>query len=86
LLCRKYVKGRDWYDFVWYASRKVSPDFGLLRNALFQQGPWAGRPLEMTPDWLFENLAATIRRIDWGAASSDVRRFVPTVEQPGLDA
>jgi hypothetical protein len=40
----------------------------------------------MTPDWLFENLAATIRRIDWGAASSDVQRFVPTVEQPGLDA
>jgi hypothetical protein len=24
LLCRKYVKGRDWYDFVWYVSRKVS--------------------------------------------------------------
>jgi len=86
LLCRKYVKGRDWYDFVWYTSRRVAPDLGLLRNALLQQGPWAGRPLERTPDWLFENLGAAIRRINWRAASSDVRRFVPTVEQPGLDA
>jgi predicted nucleotidyltransferase component of viral defense system len=85
LLCRKYVKGRDWYDFVWYTSRRVAPDLGLLGNALFQQGPWAGRSLEMTPDWLFKNLGAAIRRIDWRAAGSDVRRFVPTVEQPGLD-
>lgn len=86
LLCRKYVKGRDWHDFVWYTSRRVAPDLGLLRNALSQQGPWAGRSMEMTPDWLFENLGAAIRRINLGAAGSDVRRFVPTVEQPGLDA
>jgi len=23
LLCRPYLKGRDWYDFSWYISRKV---------------------------------------------------------------
>jgi predicted nucleotidyltransferase component of viral defense system len=38
LLCRRYVKGRDWYDFVWYTSRKIKPDLELLQNALFQQG------------------------------------------------
>lgn len=86
LLCRRYVKGRDWYDFVWYTSRKIKPDLELLQNALFQQGPWAGRPLEMTPEWFFDNMGAAIRRVDWKEASSDVRRFVPTVEQPGLDA
>ena len=86
LLCRRYVKGRDWYDFVWYTSRKIKPDLELLQNALFQQGPWAGRPLEMTPEWFFDNMGAAIRRVDWREASSDVRRFVPTVEQPGLDA
>jgi predicted nucleotidyltransferase component of viral defense system len=85
MLCRKYVKGRDWYDFVWYASRKVKPDLALLQNALFQQGPWAGRPLEVTPEWFFDALGAAIRRIDWKEAHSDVRRFVPTGEQPGLD-
>ena len=85
LLCRKYVKGRDWFDFVWYTARHVKPDLVLLQNALFQQGPWAGRYLEMTMDWLFDNLSAAIRRIDWKEARSDVRRFVPTREQPGLD-
>ena len=38
LLYRRYVKGRDWYDFVWYTSRKIKPDLELLQNALFQQG------------------------------------------------
>jgi len=86
LLCRKYVKGRDWYDFVWYTSRKIKPDLELLQNALFQEGPWAGRSLEMTPEWFFDNMGAAIRRVDWKEARSDVRRFVPTVEQQGLDA
>ena len=71
---------------MWYTSRKIKPDLELLQNALFQQGPWAGRPLEMTPEWFFDNMGAAIRRVDWKEASSDVRRFVPTVEQPGLDA
>ena len=31
-------------------------------------------------------LGAAIRRVGWAEARSDVRRFVPTVEQPGLDA
>ena len=24
LLCRNYLKGRDWYDFVWYAGQRVN--------------------------------------------------------------
>ncbi len=24
LLCRPFVKGRDWFDFVWYISKKCS--------------------------------------------------------------
>ena len=23
ILCRPYVKGRDWFDFVWYVSKKL---------------------------------------------------------------
>lgn len=86
LLCRRYVKGRDWYDFVWYTSRNITPDLTLLQNALFQQGPWAGQSLEVTPEWLFESLGAVVRRVDWKEARSDVQRFVPTPEQRGLDA
>ena len=39
LLCRRYVKGRDWYDFLWYVARRTVPDLALLGNALLQQGP-----------------------------------------------
>ncbi len=38
LLCRPYVKGRDWYDFVWYRSQRppTTPNLTLLQNALLQ--------------------------------------------------
>jgi len=86
LLCRKYVKGRDWYDFAWYIARKIKPDLELARNALYQQGPWAGRQLAITPDWFLEHLAAVIDRIDWKEARADVQRFLPMTEQAGLRA
>jgi predicted nucleotidyltransferase component of viral defense system len=84
LLCRSYVKGRDWFDFVWYVARKVGPDLELLRRALQQQGPWAGQSITVTPDWVQKTMADTIRSIDWDAARNDVRRFLPTREQEAL--
>jgi predicted nucleotidyltransferase component of viral defense system len=86
LLCRSYVKGRDWYDFVWYAARKTRPDLDLLRHALHQQGPWAGQQITVTMRWVQENMEAAIRRIDWTAARADVQRFLPLREQEGLRA
>jgi len=86
LLCRSYVKGRDWYDFVWYVARKTGPDWDLLSQALRQQGPWAGKPIAVTGHWVRENMEATIRRIDWSAARDDVQRFLPLREQEGLRA
>ena len=86
LLCRPYIKGRDWYDFVWYVARGTRPDLDLLRNALRQQGPWAGQQIPMTTRWVRDNMEAAIRRIDWTAARDDVRRFLPLREQEGLRA
>jgi len=86
LLCRSYIKGRDWYDFVWYVARKTQPDLDLLRNALHQQGPWAGQQITVTMSWVQENMEAAIRRIDWTAARADVQRFLPLREQEGLRA
>jgi predicted nucleotidyltransferase component of viral defense system len=86
LLCRSYVKGRDWFDFIWYVSRKTQPTLSLLREALKQQGPWAGQELTINADWVHENLGQTIRRIDWTLAKQDVQRFLPQREQEGLQA
>ena len=86
LLCRRYVKGRDWYDFLWYVARRTAPDLALLGNALFQQGPWQGERFAMSSEWLLQALRAKIERVDWKLARDDVRRFLPLSEQRGLDA
>jgi len=38
LLTRRYAKGRDWYDLMWYLSQRppVAPNLTLLQNALDQ--------------------------------------------------
>jgi len=84
LLCRGYTKGRDWYDFLWYVTKKVSPERRLLENALHQQGPWAGEGVRVTDEWLVDALRTRIGEIDWSAARDDVSRFVPAREQEGI--
>jgi hypothetical protein len=84
LLCRDYTKGRDWYDFLWYASRRVRPNLDLLAHALDQQGPWAGQQLAVTAGWLLTALRVRVAAIDWPATADDVARFVMSREQPGL--
>ncbi len=84
LLCRTYVKGRDWYDFLWYVARKTLPDLPLLANALEQQGPWAGSAPNVTNAWLAEQMENKIATIDWAQARDDVQRFLPHAEQDAL--
>ena len=84
LLCRRYVKGRDWYDFLWYVARRTVPDLALLGNALLQQGPWHGNRVEVSSDWLLQALRAKIERVDWKLARDDVQRFLPLSEQRGF--
>lgn len=85
LLCRPYVKGRDLYDFVWYAARRIAPDPVLLENALKQQGPFSGKRVRVTPEFLQKALESRFHDIDWRAAVDDVRRFIPTAQQNSLD-
>lgn len=84
LLCRTYVKGRDWYDFLWYVARMTRPDIHLLANALYQQGPWAGCSLNITHTWLGIQLSKKIDSIDWALARADVQRFLSHAEQDAL--
>ncbi len=85
LLCREYVKGRDWYDFIWYVSRGAAINFTLLTEAIAQVGPWEGRSIKATTDWLVERLIVKIKQIDWGAAKTDVARFLRPRELSTLD-
>ena len=85
LLCRPYLKGRDWYDFSWYVAQGVRPNLQLLQNALYQFGPWQGEAMKVDPSWLVAALKEKIKAIEWDGAAEDVRRFLRPVERASLD-
>ncbi len=76
LLCRATGKGRDWFDFVWYAGRRTPPNFDLLSNAINQFGPWKHQRITVTKQWYAENLARKIKDTDWQTQRKDVERFL----------
>lgn len=84
LLCRPYVKGRDWYDFNWYVKQRVKPNLAHLQAALLQWGPWAGQEIKIDLKWLKQKLTDKIGRIDWQDAAMDVERFLRLQEQHSL--
>jgi predicted nucleotidyltransferase component of viral defense system len=85
LLCRGYIKGRDWYDFLWYTSQGIKINYKFLASALKQQGPWKGKDIDVNLNWCMAELKKTINSIDWKTTAEDVRRFVRVAEQPSLD-
>ena len=86
LLCRKYTKGRDWFDFVWYINKGVQPHYAYLQNALYQVGPWQGKALQMNKAWLKEALKAKIETVDWESARDDAGKFLNVVQMRALDS
>jgi len=84
LLCRPFLKGRDWYDFNWYVAKGVAPNRDLLENALTQYGPWQGKAISIENNWLFNNLRKKITSINWTDAADDVARFLKPIERSSL--
>jgi len=76
LLCRPYTKGRDWFDFVWYVSKKIVPNYVHLTNALQQAGPWQGQNVIASGEWLVEALKNKIVTVDWTVAKTDAEYFL----------
>lgn len=84
LLCRPYVKGRDWFDFGWYVAQNASPKLSLLQNALQQYGPWAGKQQKVDTEWLNTTMRDKIASIDWSKAAQDVAPFLQPAFQQSL--
>jgi hypothetical protein len=78
VLCRAWktrVKGRDWYDLVWYASRGTELDLTHLEARMRQSGHYReGAPLDAPT---FRRLLADrVDQLDVSKAREDVERFV----------
>jgi predicted nucleotidyltransferase component of viral defense system len=85
LLCREYIKGRDWYDFIWYTGNRTGINYDFLTSAINQLGPWQGQSIAVDKAWLLNELERKITSMNWKQAAEDVRRFVRVAEQPSLD-
>lgn len=85
LLCREYVKGRDWYDLVWYFSKKPTLNLSLLQNALFQLGPWKNEHLNIDNQWVATKLKEKADRLDWESVKKDVQPFLREKQLRSLD-
>jgi hypothetical protein len=78
LLTRKYPKGRDWYDLLWYRGQRppAEPNLVQLQNAL-DQSQGAGK--RSAANWK-SDLVAAVERFSCAKLRDDVRPFL---ERPG---
>ena len=78
ILCRNWkerVKGRDFYDFIWYLGRKVPCHLRHLQARMTQTGHW-GQGDELTGTELRRLLRQRFEQVDFKRARSDVRPFI----------
>lgn len=85
LLCRPYIKGRDWFDLLWYIAEEVRPNMLFLKNALFQMGPWKGIEIELNEKFIKGELQKKIINNDWNDIKFDVRKFLKPERAEALE-
>lgn len=75
ILQRRYTKGRDLYDLLWYLSSPdwPAPNLELLNNALSQTN-WGGPTLH-EGNWR-KILGNIIKEVKWGDIKADVLPFI----------
>lgn len=78
ILFRKWknrVKGRDWYDLVWYAANHPRLNLAHLEQRMRQTGHWSGDK-NLSPVVFADLLFEAIDRLDVNQARKDVAPFV----------
>ena len=78
LLCRAIrtnIKGRDWYDLIWFVKKNIPCDLYYLKNKMIQTGHINSSEV-LTKDKLVELISKKIKEIDFGLAKSDVEPFL----------
>lgn len=75
LLCRKYTKGRDWYDLLWYLGnfKKLEPNFNMLNNAMIQTEK---EPLQFNQENWKTEIKKVVKTLNWVKVRDDVARFL----------
>jgi predicted nucleotidyltransferase component of viral defense system len=82
ILCRPWqtrVKGRDWYDLVWYLARNIPVNLNHLRDRMIQSNAWEKKDT-FTLDDLSILLINKINQTDFKNAQSDIRPFIKDIK------
>jgi predicted nucleotidyltransferase component of viral defense system len=82
VLCREWksrVKGRDWYDLVWYAANHPQLHLGHLEQRMIQSGHLK-KPEHLNPETFAAIAAKAIDRLDVNQARREVEPFVKDPE------
>jgi len=78
ILCRQWkrrVKGRDWYDLVWYAANHPELHLYHLEQRMRQTGDWKG-DAPLTSEGFKDMLIHTIHSLDVDQTRKEVEPFV----------
>ena len=78
ILCRNYkntVKGRDFYDFIFYINKKVKPNLNYLKNKLIESNK-IDKDEELNIDILKKMLIERFEQVDFKQVRDDAQRFV----------
>ncbi|MBY0530114.1 MAG: nucleotidyl transferase AbiEii/AbiGii toxin family protein [Rhabdochlamydiaceae bacterium] len=79
VLCRnwhKRIKGRDWYDLIWYIQKDVPVNLTHLRERM-RQTHHLDAEEKLGKKELLERLHKKIAEINWEHAKADVQVFIP---------
>ncbi len=82
VLCRRWknrMKGRDWYDLVWYVANHPELHLDHLRERMIQSGHWK-RKDRLTKEKFATLLYDVIKKLDVQQARKEVEPFVRNPE------
>ncbi len=69
------VKGRDWYDLIWYIQNKIPLGLKCLEGYMKQTGNLSHHEI-LGKEHILNMLKTKIQTIDWESAKNDMRPFI----------
>ncbi|MBI5273616.1 MAG: hypothetical protein HY860_01010, partial [Chlamydiales bacterium] len=69
------VKGRDWYDLVWYVAKKIPLHLSHLELRL-KQTAFIDENVNLSPDVFSQLYLEKVKKLDVASAKADVISFI----------
>jgi predicted nucleotidyltransferase component of viral defense system len=83
LLCRTIrtnIKGRDWYDLIWFVKNHIPCDLQYLQNKMIQTGHIDSSEV-LNRKKLIDLISRKVEQIDFSLAKNDAEPFLKTSRQ-----